>query len=405
MKIINFVVFTAILLFVAACDPFDCGDSSPEAMWFTCQQLSNDASGKAQYMPITLYYDSTTDTLHSLTGATIPSQVFDCTPYQPQGQGQGNQPVNRPKDHTPIGTAPAYTPHPSANQLQSQTAYPRRILDLPFRPLRSQAQLPPPPSSCDASFADVLLVNQTNNTVTRLSTCPYQAKTTIPVAAKPIAVDITPDARTAVVTSYTNAVNFIDIASNRVSFTLTTDFNVNPFGVAISPDGTRAYVTSYNNSNPEVLVIDVATHAIVATIPVAPFPLAAFLTPDGSQLYVTFPTQNAVYVIDTLTNSLATTLSIAAPYGIDFNPTGTRAYIASATGSPANLVVLDTSTYSVIKSYPVGLAPKDVAVMYGGRYVIVTNIASKSVSIVDTVAGKVTTSDVGGAPLGISFIH
>lgn len=42
--------------------------------------------------------------------------------------------------------------------------------------------------------------------------------------------------------------------------------------------------------------------------------------------------------------------------------------------------------------------------MYGGRYVIVNNFGSNLVSVIDTVTDTVRTTDIGGAPLGISFI-
>lgn len=407
MRILNALIFVVILLFVAACDLYDCDPNDHGGSWMTCMQLSNDPSGKARYTPVTLFLDYATSTVHSLNGGTIPSQAFDCTPFdlKKQGQGQGSQTVYRPKDHTPIESGPRYTPHPATSERQTGVYPAPPLLALPFAPLRAQTQFPVPSSDCAPTSADVLLVNQTNNTVTRLGTCPFAIKTIIPVASRPLEVDLMPDAQTALVTSYDNAVNFIDLTSNKVAFTLTTDSSVNPSGIAITPDGTRAYITSFNSMNPAVLAIDLASRSIVATIPVTTYPQSLFMTPDGSELYVTFPLQDAVYVIDTLSNSLVTTISIPAPYGIDFSPTGTKAYITSASGSPAKVVVLDTTTYTVLKSYPVGASPIAVAVMYGGRFVIVNNVGSNSVSVIDTLTDTVKTSDVGGAPLGISFVQ
>src|SRR5262249_53485745 len=156
-------------------------------------------------------------------------------------------------------------------------------------------------------------------------------------------IEITPDGTTALVTSYDNAVSFIDLKTNKVTFVLKTPFNVNPSGIAIAPDGLHAYITSFNPDNPVVQQIDLTTREVTATIAVTAYPQAAFLTPDGSQLYVTFPFSNAIYIIDTLTNTVALTLAVPAPFGIAFNSTGTLAYIASAAGDGGGkLQVLDT---------------------------------------------------------------
>ncbi|HYL75809.1 MAG TPA: hypothetical protein VEU96_16485 [Bryobacteraceae bacterium] len=420
IRILNALLFIGILLFVGACDLSDCLPSPQGGGWFTCIQGTIDSSGNIHDTPVTLFLDPGMpgNVSHRSTGASL----IDCTPLDltKQGQrgGQGSQLAYFSKPHAAIqvpylpSTVP-FTSQPvygvkdrgAASQLQTGVYPPPTLLALPFEPLRAQTQVSNPLTDCDPSSPDILQVNQTNNTVTRVGTCPVAVKAVISVASRPIEVELTPDARTALVTSYDNVVNFIDVASNSVIFKFTTDSTVNPSGIAIAPDGTRAYITSFNSSNGAVLAIDLGTRSIIATIPVNAFPQSLFMTPDGAQVYVTFPLGNAVYVIDTLTNRVATTLSITAPYGIGFSPTGTKAYITSASGSPGSVVVLDTATYTVVKSYPVGVSPFAIAVMYGGRYVIVNNFGSNSVSVIDTVTDTVKTTDIGGAPLGISFVQ
>ncbi len=401
MRILNTLLFIGILLFVGACDLSDCLPSPPGGSWYTCrQETTQNADGSFNFTSVTLFLDPATAIVDP--GARG-SGLVDCSPIdiskvRPRGTAVGAA------DSHMAGSQLAYFSKLHA-AIQTGVYPPPTLLALPFAPLRLQTQISNPLSNCDPSSADVLVANQTNNTVTRLGTCPVAVKATISVASRPIEVELTPDAKTALVTSYDNVVNFIDVASNTVTFRLTTDSTVNPSGIAITPDGTRAYVTSFNIANGAVLAIDLATRSIIATIPVTSFPQSLFMTPDGSQVYVTFPLGNAVYVIDTLTNSVATTLNIAAPYGIAFSPTGTRAYITSASGSPARVVVVDTTTYTVVKSYPVGVSPFAIAMMYGGRYVIVNNFGSNSVSVIDTVKDSVTTTGIGGAPLGISFVQ
>jgi YVTN family beta-propeller protein len=279
---------------------------------------------------------------------------------------------------------------------------PQQLRSLPFLPLIPSPATPP---GCDSSFPDVLVTIHPNARVLRMSTCPFQIKATIPVVSRPLQIEITPDGATALVTSFDNAVNFIDLASNQVTFTLMTDPSVNPNGIAISPDGARAYVTSFNTNNPVVLVIDLASRKVVATIPVGTYPSGAILTPDGSQLWVTYPLGSSVDVIDTLTNTSVTGLGIGQTTDIAFNSTGTRAYVTSATNSPGNVVVVDTATYKVIKSYMVGQGPTDIAMAYGDEFLVVNNDAGNSISVIDLVNDTVTTTPVGNSPSGIAFVR
>jgi YVTN family beta-propeller protein len=279
----------------------------------------------------------------------------DCThPNSPQARKSAS-PLLRLG--TPTGPLSVRKAH-AAGSGTPAVFLPRQLRSLPFIP-----PIPPPatPPGCDSSFPDVLQTVHTNALVTRFSTCPFQIKATIPVVSRPLQVEITPDGATALVTSFDNAVNFIDLATNQVTFTLMTDPSINPNGIAISPDGARAYVTSFNINNPVVLVIDLASRKVVASIPTIQYPQGAILTPDGSQLWVTSPLASSVDVIDTLTNTAVTGLGIGQTTDVAFNSTGTRAYVTSASNSPGNVVVVDTATYRVIKSYTVGQGPADIA--------------------------------------------
>lgn len=338
--------------------------------------------------------------------------VFDTTdtPFDPNKwdcSSPNSPPVPKPGQpdyKTGTRTGPSASARPRANaaaQNPSPTFLPRQLLFLPFFP-----HLPAPAatSPCESSFPDVITVNHPVGTVTRISTCPFQIRVTIPVTSRPLQVEFTPDGATAVVTSFDNAINFIDLASNKVTFTLNTDSTINPNGLAITPDGTRAYVTSFNSSNSVVMLLDLATRTTIKKISVDTYPLGAFLKPDGSELWVTFPFGQAVYVIDTLSNTLVTLLPIPQSTGVAFNSTGTVAYITSASGPPGAVVAVNTSTYKVMNSYTVGLGPTDIAISYGDLFLVVNNNASGSVSVIDLVTGAVNTTAVGNAPKGIYFV-
>ena len=183
-----------------------------------------------------------------------------------------------------------------------------------------------------------------------------------------------------------------------------TAFNVNPSGIVISPDGATAYVTSFNQNNPGLLVVDVAKRTILQTISTTTYPQSVFINPDGSLVWVTFPFQNAVYVIDTQTNTIARTLSVQAPFGVAFNGTGTRAYITNGT-SPGALQVVDTATYKTIQSVAVGNMPVDILVAPDDQFLLVTNYLGKSISVINPRTFAVSTIPLSGKPRGLALIQ
>jgi YVTN family beta-propeller protein len=132
------------------------------------------------------------------------------------------------------------------------------------------------------------------------------------------------------------AVAFIDTATDTVTTLSTPQYN--PYGVAISPDGSKAYVTSYSTNQPVIFQIDMATHQILPqTLQVNSYPKSIFLTPDGALAWVTFSQSSVIYVIDTLSMTVAATINAGgtADTGLDFTPDGTRAYVAVFGGSLA----------------------------------------------------------------------
>ncbi len=284
---------------------------------------------------------------------------------------------------------------------------PQPLLDLPFPARNSGAQSTS--FNCSPSQPDVLQVNHDNASVNRITTCRGSVPVTIPVVKRPLQIAITPDGRTALVTSYDNAVNFIDLGSNQVTFTLQTGSNIFPNGIAITHDGAYAYITNFLPAHASLVKIDLTARAIVATMPVGGYPQNLFLTPDGAQLYMTFPYGNLVSIIDTQTFTDAFDLTVQGPRGIAFNSTGTKAYIASA-GNPDSATLgiveqFDTGTFTVTNTYRVGLGPNDVAVLYFDRFVATTSYEGQSVSVIDTITGGVQTVSAGGLASGLAIVY
>jgi YVTN family beta-propeller protein len=105
-----------------------------------------------------------------------------------------------------------------------------------------------------------------------------------------------------------NSVSVIDTASNAV--VATVPVTGNPRGIAVNPAGTRAYTTNLTANT--VAVINTATNTVVATVPVGTNPCSVALKPDGTRAYVANYGANNVSVIDTASNTVIATVAVGS---------------------------------------------------------------------------------------------
>jgi YVTN family beta-propeller protein len=135
-----------------------------------------------------------------------------------------------------------------------------------------------------------------------------------------------------------------------------------PEGIAVHPDGSKVYVASVLSHT--VDVIDTATSAIVATIPVGIVEDDArgvAVTPDGASVYVAGT--NLISVINTATNKITNTIPInGTAFGIAVHPDGTTVYAAQ---SPNTVCVIDTATNAVVSNIAVGDSPTALGLFIG----------------------------------------
>lgn len=376
--------------------------------WFVLESCDCDQSKENQHPGLWVSCNGDTAVLMGYFGDTPVTIAHPPSNFNPGDWDCKHDPNSPPYKNSQGGVNPPYPFNSPSGPLISkphaasqEVAYlPQQLRVLPFLPDVPSTTTP----ACDSTFPDVLRTDQLEGLLTRISTCPLAIKTTIPMAALPLQVVVTPDGSTAVVTSFANAVNFIDLNTNKVTYTLMTDPSINPHGLAISPDGTRAYVTSFNTTA-VVLVIDMASHAVLASIPTISFPQGATLTPDGSQLWITSPLAASVDIIDTLTYTHVTGLNIAQTTDVAFNSTGTTAYITSTAVVPGTVVAVNASTYQTLNTYTVGVGPTDIKMSYADQFLVVNNDGGSSVSVIDLMAGTVSTTQVGANPSGIVFVH
>jgi DNA-binding beta-propeller fold protein YncE len=243
-----------------------------------------------------------------------------------------------------------------------------------------------------------------DNVVTRINQCTEATIAVIKVPSNPLEVQVTPDAKWAIVTSYDNAISFIDTSNNTVAKVIQTDLDTFPSGVSISPDGSFALVTSYIDSNPALLVIDVQQQSIKSRVPLPlAFPQSVFLNPDATLAWVTYPFGGAVEVVDVMTGSIVESIPVTQPLDVIFNATGTVAYISSQ--GPGSVLAVDTTTYSILKNIPTGVGASDLLLSPDGGILTVGNWVGHSISEIDTYGlTLIQTIPLGGPPIGIALV-
>lgn len=175
-------------------------------------------------------------------------------------------------------------------------------------------------------------------------------------------------------------------------------FQVTP---APGQSGPFAYIT--NRRSNTVSVIDTASNAVVATIPVGSNPRGAAVNPGGGVAYVTNMDSNTVTAINT-TDSTVAAASIPVgirPQCVAINAAGTLAYVANSGSS--NVSVIDATNNTVLATVPVGVNPCGIAVDPSGEHVYVTSANSNAVWVIDAADNTVSAVvAVGTFPFGLA---
>src|SRR6266851_3313219 len=166
-----------------------------------------------------------------------------------------------------------------------------------------------------------------------------------------------------------------------------------------------AYVAQ--NASNSAWVINTMTDALVAVIPVQFSPLGVAITPNGKFAYVTntgavcdlcpFNQPSSVSVIDTATYSVVATIPVGQyPAAVAITPSGAFAYVANFNSNSVS--VIDTATNTVAATVTVGTGPWGIAITPNGAFAYVTNYTSGSVSVISTATNAVVATVAMASP-------
>ncbi|KFL37060.1 hypothetical protein N788_11670 [Arenimonas donghaensis DSM 18148 = HO3-R19] len=184
--------------------------------------------------------------------------------------------------------------------------------------------------------------------------------------------------------SNSNNVSVVDDATQAVVATIPVGSQ--PWGVSVSPDSSLVYI---GNRGGSVSAIDTSTNTVVATIGVVGDAIGVTFSPDGSVAYVVDFSGNVVRAIDTATHSVVNSVAVGSnPYGLVTTPDGSKLYVSNYSGN--SITVIDTGTFTVTGSIPAGSGPLQLAMSPDGTRLVVANGFNEELLIVDTATDTVT---------------
>jgi YVTN family beta-propeller protein len=180
----------------------------------------------------------------------------------------------------------------------------------------------------------------------------------------------------------------------------------------------RLYVS--NEVSNDVSVVDTATDAVVATIPVGNRPRGLRISPDGRLLYVAVSgtpiaapgsereggqgdrAKDGIAVVDLARGAVVRMLpSGVDPENFDLSPDGRRLYVSNEEVAGASIV--DVESARILSSAPVGEEPEGVATRPDGGAVYVTSERASRVTALGPDGAVLGSFAVAGRPRTVLF--
>jgi YVTN family beta-propeller protein len=198
----------------------------------------------------------------------------------------------------------------------------------------------------------------------------------------------------------------IDMTTNAVVATipgLKVNVSDGPTDIAVNPNTNFIYVGRTVHFGGQITVIDGSTNAATAIGGVGSHPVSLAVNALTNRIYVANQLSNNVSVIDGTTNSVITTIGgFSSPVGVAVNPQTNLIYVGNAGGSNS-LSVIDGATNSISTTIPLGADPFRIAVNPLMNRIYASLNSTNSVAVIDGSSNSIVTSvSVGTTPLGIA---
>ncbi|MGU3538346.1 YncE family protein [Methylobacterium sp. A54F] len=182
-----------------------------------------------------------------------------------------------------------------------------------------------------------------------------------------------------------NAVELVDTASGAVSARIPVPGS--PAGIALSPDRRTAYVT--RPDGPGLAVIDLDARRVVQTLALPGGPLGIGVDPAHGTVYVADWYAKRVLVLKPGPDGLVQDGEIAvgaSPSGLAVTPDGATLLVANRESSSVSVV--DAASRREVRVIPVGGHPFGLTLDAAAGRAYTANVLSNDVSVIDLAAGR-----------------
>ncbi len=247
--------------------------------------------------------------------------------------------------------------------------------------------------------AYLYVVNQSDSSISVISTASYSVIATLNTGWWPQNPAITPDGNFVYVpVENSSRIDVISTTTNTIVDTIILggylENEVN--GVAFTPDGEIAFATSDDSKKGSFIQIN--EHELLTTITFGDSPRKPVAGPNSEFFYVSDYIADQLHVISARNQSVHTSIDIGSfSHEPTLTPDGLQLWVADEYDD--NISVIDVNSLTLTQTITVGKNPQRGAFTSDGTYYICPNLFDNTVSIIETATLTVVkTINIGSDP-------
>ena len=272
---------------------------------------------------------------------------------------------------------------------------------------KESKNLPPYDSVRKIARDSILLVaNKHSNTLSYVNPKTFDVIETIATGPNPHEIVVTPDQKTAYLSSYEppgNTISVIDLVARKQVKTISTGEFGRIHGAAISPDGRYAYFTAGQSGY--VIEVETQTNEIRRTIPTqGKISHMVYVSPDGKYLLTANIVSEDISVINRSTGKLLK--KIPAGKGVEgmaFTPDRKFLWALNQTGG--SITIIDMQTLEPIETFDCPGMPVRVRFTSDGKKALVAGWTKEgTLTVIDVATRKeIKRIKVGDYAIGVEL--
>lgn len=151
--------------------------------------------------------------------------------------------------------------------------------------------------------------------------------------------------------------------------------------IALTADGATLLVANPDSNS--LTLVDTASQAVLAEVPVGVDPRTVAVDDAGQRAYVANRGSGSISVLDLAAGQVVAEAAVGyRPYGVVVSPEGGRLYVAVQ--GTDHLVTLDTATLEIVNIRSVADRPSSLALTADGKTLYVTHLLRNTITVLPT---------------------